>query len=612
MVVVFEILLFSDLMIVLVRPQVYLYHYPVLHGFLYPLLAFHILVWPFYALALQYLRLKRMAGFQRNQLLYFFVAALIVHLTTNAAIMPVDFNLSIPPVGFYLLPINLGLLGYAISSARLKEFNLAISAILIHTVALLVIVVFAGLAISLAEVWDPMFLGNAQTLFFLFVVAILGAIFSIALPRVMPTAERVTDKLFRSRISYRDTVQAFTERISSSATVDHLLQAVVDQTVETVGVRRAVIFTRDDVGERMVQRASCGPSSTQRADLEEQSPLIRRLIRRNEHVLIDELPRLVSAVEWRRLRQVLSELDLVLCVPMKLHNDLVGFLGLSEKQSREMFYSVELSILERVASDTAFNLHYRRMQEEVLRKIRLVELGTIAAGIAHEIRNPMASIRTLAQLLPERKNDEKFHEEFTKVVMKDLDRINKVIESMLTFARSSPVAFSNCSAVELVEEAVLLVHARFRDRKIEVLKNYRNDARIRIDKQRFLQVLVNLLNNAVDAVAMNGRIELTVQTRWHKLGTRSASGDSVTISISDNGPGIPNAIKHRLFDPFFTTKNQGTGLGLSISQKIARDHGGIITVSSAEGRGCTFHVQLPSERLELSPERSSPSASIPV
>ena len=603
------ILLSSDLLIVDLRSQAYLNHYPVLHSRYYFLLGFHIVVWPFYALVLQYRALKRLAGFQRNQLLYFFVAALIVNLTTNAAIMPIDFNLNVPPIGFFLLPINLGLLGYAISTARLKEFNRAISTLLIHTVTLLMVVVLAGLAVSVAELWDPMFLGSAQTLFVLVVVATLGAIFSVALPHIVPTAQRFTDRLFPSRVSYHDALQAFTERINSSVTVDNLLQAVVDQTVQTIGVRRAAIFTKDDVGERMVLRASCGPSTSDTTELEEQSPLIRRLIAGADHVLVDELPRLVNAAQWHRLRQILSELDLTLCMPLYLQKELVGFLGLTEKDNREMFYSTELNILERVASDTAFNLHYRRVQEEVMRKSRLVELGTIAAGIAHEIRNPMASIRTFAQLLPERKNDEEFHLEFSRVVMKDLERINRVIESMLTFARTSPVTLSNYSAVDVVEEAVLLVNPRFHDRKIEVTKNYKTTAQVWIDKQRFLQVLVNLLNNAVDAVGPNGRIDLSVRTHTSSVtGTGGTTHSaSVVIEISDNGPGVPPAIRHRLFDPFFTTKSEGTGLGLSLSQKIVRDHGGVITVSSTEGKGSSFQVRLP-----LSQRQSSAAEGVPL
>jgi signal transduction histidine kinase len=300
-------------------------------------------------------------------------------------------------------------------------------------------------------------------------------------------------------------------------------------------------------------------------------------------------------------------------MPLYLQKELVGFLGLTEKDNREMFYLAELNILERVASDTAFNLHYRRVQEEIMRKSRLVELGTIAAGIAHEIRNPMASIRTFAQLLPERKNDEEFHHEFSRVVMKDLERINRVIESMLTFARTSPVTLSNYSAVDVIEEAVLLVNPRFRDRKIEVAKNYKTTAQVWIDKQRFLQVLVNLLNNAVDAVGPNGRIELSVCSRTNRVANTGGTTDSgsIVIEISDNGPGISPAIRHRLFDPFFTTKNEGTGLGLSLSQKIVRDHGGVITVSSTEGKGSSFQVHLPSSQQQSSAaEHSSPSTSI--
>jgi signal transduction histidine kinase len=107
-------------------------------------------------------------------------------------------------------------------------------------------------------------------------------------------------------------------------------------------------------------------------------------------------------------------------------------------------------------------------------------------------------------------------------------------------------------------------------------------------------VLVNLLNNAVDAVAEQGKIRIATGVRWsEENGDGHASKKMAVIEVADNGPGIAPALRPRLFDPFFTTKKQGTGLGLSISQKIVRDHGGVITVSSIEGKGTSFHVNLP-------------------
>ena len=113
---------------------------------------------------------------------------------------------------------------------------------------------------------------------------------------------------------------------------------------------------------------------------------------------------------------------------------------------------------------------------------------------------------------------------------------------------------------------------------------------MKVDKQQILQVLINLLSNAADAVAEQGKISVGTGTGWMNS---DKNQPCAVIEVTDNGPGIPSANLPRLFDPFFTTKHDGTGLGLSISQKIVRDHGGVIRVSTAEGKGTTFQVSLP-------------------
>ena len=239
-------------------------------------------------------------------------------------------------------------------------------------------------------------------------------------------------------------------------------------------------------------------------------------------------------------------------------------------------------------------MKYRRIEDEVFRKNRLVELGTIAAGVAHEIRNPLASIKTFAQLMPERMDDPEFKNEFSKLVLKDVDRITKVIESMLAFARPAQVSIADHASNDLMEEAILLVQPRLKAKRIELSREYHGNPIVKVDKHQIMQVLVNLLSNAADALQEQGKIRVATGISQRNI-TAGGNGNQsyAVIEVADNGPGIPAAVRNRLFDPFFTTKKEGTGLGLSISQKIVRDHGGAITVSSVEGKGTSFQVNLP-------------------
>jgi two-component system, NtrC family, sensor histidine kinase AtoS len=274
---------------------------------------------------------------------------------------------------------------------------------------------------------------------------------------------------------------------------------------------------------------------------------------------------------------------------------LIGVFCLGQKISRSMFYVADLHLLETLAAEASLAVRYRRMQEEVVRKNKLMELGTVAAGIAHEIRNPLASIKTFAQLLPSKAGDPEFRNEFSKLVMKDIDRISKVVESMLAFARPAGVKVADYSAAELIDEAVLLVEPRFKSKEIHLKKDVGNHLGLKVDKQQMLQVLVNLLNNAVDALGPGGTIRISASARAvNNFGVGSQRQEFVVIEVADNGVGIPTALRQRVFEPFFTTKKHGTGLGLSICQKIVHDHGGDITVSSVEEKGTTFQIHLPS------------------
>jgi signal transduction histidine kinase len=309
----------------------------------------------------------------------------------------------------------------------------------------------------------------------------------------------------------------------------------------------------------------------------------------------DELVRTISPQSWRKLSQDLDRLGVSMCVPMILDDRLTGLFALGEKLNRDMFFTRDLRLLSTLATEVGLGVRYRRMEEQAIRNNKLVELGTVAAGIAHEIRNPLASIRTFAQLLPTQLDDPEFKNEFSKLVIQDTDRITKVIQSMLSFARPGTVNIGSHKAVDLIDEAVTLVHARLRSKQIELFRHFHDQPTLRVDKQQILQVLLNLINNAIDALPDRGQIRLSVGASLTEEVNNKPGRRYSVIEVADNGPGIPVAVRSRLFDPFFTTKTDGTGLGLSISQKIVRDHDGFITVSSVEGRGAAFQVHLPSQ-----------------
>jgi signal transduction histidine kinase len=379
--------------------------------------------------------------------------------------------------------------------------------------------------------------------------------------------------------------------------MDEVLRSVATTLHSQMQVSRVLVLMQDMLSGEYRLKAESGLGPGDDADalmLREDSVIVRWLAEKRDELVRDEMVRREPTWSRQQLETELNQLQVNVCVPMILEGRLVGLIGLGGKLSRDMFFVSDLRLLETLATEVALAVKYRRMEDEAFRKNRLVELGTIAAGVAHEIRNPLASIKTFAQLMPERMDDPEFKNEFSKLVLKDVDRITKVIESMLAFARPAQVNIKEQPANDLVEEAILLVQPRLKSKRVELSREFHGNPTINVDRHQILQVLVNLLSNAVDALQDQGKIRVATG-----LNQRNVNGDGnqnqkfTVIEVSDNGAGIPTAVRNRLFDPFFTTKKEGTGLGLSISQKIVRDHGGAITVSSVEGKGTSFQVNLP-------------------
>jgi signal transduction histidine kinase len=226
---------------------------------------------------------------------------------------------------------------------------------------------------------------------------------------------------------------------------------------------------------------------------------------------------------------------------------------------------------------------------------RLKSLETIAGGFAHEIRNPLTSIKTFIQLAPERKDDPQFIQEFSKVVLDDVYRIERLIQEILDYARYMEPKLTDEDFNDIVSSCLYFIDVKADSHGIKIEKELAPELpRVMLDRQQIKQVLLNLLLNAMDSMAGAGG-RLRVQTR--KL-VKSGGHVWVHIEIEDSGEGIQETNLEHIFDPFFTTKHvsgehEGTGLGLTIVHQIIQEHHGEIRVKSSVGVGTTFFVSLP-------------------
>ncbi len=227
------------------------------------------------------------------------------------------------------------------------------------------------------------------------------------------------------------------------------------------------------------------------------------------------------------------------------------------------------------------------LKEELLRAEKLKSIGILAGGIAHEIRNPLTAVKTFTEYLPEKLDDKEFLKNFSKIVGREVDRIDQLVHELLEFAKPSPLNLKNLDICSLVDNTVDFLNSNFLKHNIKVIRKYAPNSNflINADLNRLRQALLNILLNAIDAMNTGGELSVGIIPHEKKI----------TIIVEDTGIGIlPKDLKH-IFDPFYTKKDHGTGLGLSITQRIIEDHNGRILVESTPGKGTKFIIELPTK-----------------
>jgi two-component system NtrC family sensor kinase len=260
-------------------------------------------------------------------------------------------------------------------------------------------------------------------------------------------------------------------------------------------------------------------------------------------------------------------------------NDMTESLGKADKELKGWADSLENKVTER-------SLEIMRMEEQLRSSEKLASLGTLAAGVAHEINNPLTGILLYASILNSDARLDPALAPDVQTVISETQRCASIVKNLLEFSREATPEKEVTALDTLLDEVATLFHKQPDFEKITIRKNYDpNLPPIVIDPNQIRQVLMNLVINAGHAMPHGGDLEISTY--------RSANGGSVCAALHDSGDGIAEENLTRIFDPFFTTKPCGTGLGLSISYGIIENHGGKIEVQSQPGAGTTFTIMFP-------------------
>lgn len=236
----------------------------------------------------------------------------------------------------------------------------------------------------------------------------------------------------------------------------------------------------------------------------------------------------------------------------------------------------------------------RDLQRQVHEAAKLAAVGELSAGLAHEVRNPLGAIKACSQFLEDRVPEDESLRRFTRILVREVDRLDQLVERLLGFARPKESDMQYVDIHEVLDRMVSLVSLKAKQARVEIVRRYQPDLpRVFADPEKLQQAFLNIMLNAIDAMPHGGILAVATAACGGHEGT---AGSKVRIDFRDTGVGIPADQLDKVFTPFFTTREGGTGLGLAIARRVVSEHGGEITVESRPGVGSAFSVFLPITR----------------
>ncbi len=550
-------------------------------------------------------RIATPSRIERGRLAYLVLGGLIATAFAAVSLIP-DLSPIIPSIGKVGVVVYLYLLSQAILRHRLLDLNellaklvaLSCLAVLLGTIYG-VIILFAGddpaltvfnvllVSFGLMALFEPVRLR--------FEHHVLGVVFAerALLGRVLDGLRREVPGIIEPAAC----AEHILDRIYETGRATHAAVYLLSE--NETGYRRIVFrgpeppSWLDGTALRHVEHAAgSGHKAILRETVERRLQQTRRALPPAlEEQEADETTEPEEIVRLRGLETCLERLSSGVLLPLIGAGRMVGLLSLYDERVYEAYSTSEIKGLIVVADLAATVVENSKLYERMKERDRLAALGEMAAGLAHEIRNPLGAIKAAVQYLePKTLPDESG--EFLEVILEEVDRLNGVVSQFLDYARPLKGSFSACDLGKLLKRTLRLLRPHDIQEGVEVVLTLADDLPpVLADPEQLRQVMINLILNAVQAMGESGRLELV--TGRGGISSANEPSSAVYFAIFDDGPGIPADIRQNLFIPFFTTKDRGTGLGLPICQRIVENHGGRIDVHAREKAGTEFRVWLP-------------------
>jgi signal transduction histidine kinase len=532
-------------------------------------------------------------------------------------------------LGNVLVIVYMYFLSQTLFRYRLLDLNELLGKMVVLSVFALILAVIYTLLVA----WIPI---DRPGLFFFNTTVASFVILILFEPLRTQIEGQVFKWMFRERYELKRHIDELGRKLANVIDARDAIRLVIDALEESHRVTHAAIYLADQEGTGWELQGHLGPRPVERVDPAARRPFVERLtavkggaplaMEQLEREQAGRLPDDPQNETLDAIARSLDELNAGVCVPVMAQDQLLGLLCLKDERLREAYATDEIDLFRALAGQLAITLQNSKLYERMKERDRLAALGEMAAGLAHEIRNPLGSIKGAAQLLgtsapppqhnggggaapgdtapPPASGDAAapFPSEarvFVDIIVEEVNRLNNVVSQFLDYARPYRGVEDPVDVNDVVRKtAQILTLAPGIELSLTLDESL---PRVKGDPEQLRQVFLNLAINALQAMPEGGKLSVSAGLR--RSGRRAGAGrfdagarpgsELVEVRFRDTGPGIPPADMKNLFIPFFTTKEKGTGLGLPISQRIIENHGGRIEVRSRLGVGSTFTVVLP-------------------
>lgn len=458
--------------------------------------------------------LKIAGGEKLNQSKYILWASILGFGGGLTAFFPV-FNIPFPSLAHYFMPLYMGITVYAIVKHQLLDIRVLVKTSITYTVLTLF---FAGCYSLFLIVFSNLFqdfVGWKSIYSTILFVFCFVVVFEPIYKRVQKSVDKL---FFKGDLKYVEILKSLSDNVVSIFDKDELFMKVKETLKKTMNLSSVEISLNDE-----------------------------------------PMP------------------GFELNIPIRAKSKIIGFLNLGGKLSHDMFSKEEIGVLLTLSNQMAIAIDNANLYQQILRGDKLASLGNIAASMAHEIKNPLASIKGLTQILDENIKDPEFVSKYMGIVLRQIDRIDSLVEKLLQIGKPQKVVMTYVNLKDIILGIIKLIESQCDNNNIKI-ELCLFDIHIWGNFEQLTQAFMNVVLNSIDAMPKGGKLAIKFEI----------VNDKVLVVISDTGDGISPSNLKMLFDPFFTTKENGTGLGLAIFYRIITEHRGIIDIESKISHGTTF------------------------